>query len=471
MQGLVEPLVVFVLGPTASGKSAVALRIAASLGGEIVNADAMQLYVGAPVATNKATEDEQRQVRHHLLGTQDPKQPLTVRDFVALASAAIADIGARGRVALVVGGTSYYALSLLFRDRLLEAGEANVAGLSLAEKRALLERHDPAAALRIDPKDERKTSRALQVFLSSGKTQTELHAQQDRHRLRYGNCRVVRVERGGLEETIRVRVDEMMRRGLEKEARDFCAAWGEEPIDCELGIWQAIGLKEFLDQEATTDAIVERIKVATIRYAKKQQKMLRNSVCPLLDHAVVDSQSGDTMEPLCEWLRWGTDQPGVPIVRATRTGLAEPPALLECCEKTMLGAAAIQQHLKSKGHKARKRRMKDENCEWGGVVSGRRRCRTRRPSSRRTASGGAATRRRRRRSARRRKRRRRRPSLPHQRRSMVGRGSWSPRHAFSLFFPREQAKRCASTRGEATSSAARAVCARAPRWSLPTPSQ
>ncbi len=361
----VEPVVVFVLGPTASGKSAVALRVAEALGGEIVNADAMQLYEGAPIATNKATEEERQQVPHHLLGTQDPKRPLTVRDFVALASAAVADIGARGRVALVVGGTLYYALSLLFQDRLLDADEkgAFLEGLSLPEKRALLERHDPAAALRIDPKDERKTTRALQVYLGSGRTQSELHAAQDRHRLRFANCRVLRVERGSLEEAIRGRVDDMMRRGLEEEARSFYAAWGEESIDCEVGIWQAIGLKEFVDRESATATIVERIKVATVRYAKRQRKMLRNSVCPLVDHAVIDAERSEWLVPLCEWIRGGVEQDGLPIVRATKTGGAEPPARLECCGKTMLGAAAIQQHLKSKGHKAQKRKVKVANLE------------------------------------------------------------------------------------------------------------
>ncbi len=360
MQGAGPP-VVFVLGPTASGKSSLAMCLARALRAEIVNADAMQLYAGAVIATNKPTPEEMREVAHHLVGTVGEREAVTVQQYVAMANKAVREVLGRGRAVLVVGGTAYYALSLLFANRTVEAADVDLAGMRLEAKRALLEQHDPSAAARIDPGDERKTTRALSVWLSRGETVSELHARQDRHKLRYGECRVIVTDRGNLEDTIRTRVDEMVAKGLIEEAKEFIRKWGTEAaIDCERGIWQSIGLKEFLDDKTSPEEAVLRVKNATIRYAKKQRKMLRNSVCPLLDHVAVATDGDVKTDQLCAWIATGLEQPNVAVVRATKgEGKEEEPVeRIECCGKRLTGRAAIEQHTRGKLHKATKRREK-----------------------------------------------------------------------------------------------------------------
>lgn len=254
-------LVVVVCGPTASSKSALAVRLAHALNGEIINADAVQMYRGCDVATNKATDAERGGVIHHLLGHVDAfGADITVVQWVQAAVECVAAIHARHRVAVVCGGTNYYIHSLLWEGTLLadalpplsETDTAMVRTMTLGQKCAMLEHLDAAAMQRLSPADERKVTRSLEVCLAGaacGMTQTALRSQQTRV-MRYRSVVVVRLAPAleVLQERIRTRVDSMMDAGLFAEARAFYDEWvrrfdGNDRVDTNRGIWQAIGLK------------------------------------------------------------------------------------------------------------------------------------------------------------------------------------------------------------------------------------
>jgi tRNA dimethylallyltransferase len=330
-------LVVFIVGPTASGKSSLGLKLCLLLGGELVNADAMQLYEGAPISTNKPTEEELLRVRHHLVGCQDPAAPVTVQDYVKMATTAIEDVHSRGRVAVVVGGTFFYVLALYFVDWIIEqdgveGGEVD--DLSLEERVALLQELDSAAASRIDPKDKRKVTRALKLAKSGVATQTELFERQKR-RARYEHCNmiVLRAEGEAFEKRIELRVGEMMSRGMAQEAAALRRRMhGDGPVDCEHGIWQSIGLKEFLvcgDEDAA-----KRIAVATVRYAKKQWRFLRNTLCPMVDHVLVPFEEADRLcAGLARWVKEQEEQEGIVVVKKERIERSKEIERLDCCGK------------------------------------------------------------------------------------------------------------------------------------------
>ena len=169
--------VVAIVGPTASGKSALALRAAEALGGEIVSADSRTVYRGLDVGTAKATADERRRVPHHLLDVADPGEPYDAARYQREARAALADIAARGRLALVVGGTGLYvralldglALAALPRDPALRTAlEAQAVAEGGAAVHARLATLDPAAAAAVDARNVRRTIRYLEVTLLAG---------------------------------------------------------------------------------------------------------------------------------------------------------------------------------------------------------------------------------------------------------------------------------------------------------------
>jgi len=172
---------IFLVGPTAVGKSAVALELTRKLEAEIVSADSMQVYRGMDIGTAKASNEERGAVPHHLIDVCDINEPFDVKRFVELASAALNDIHARGKCALVVGGTGLYVRALrhgLFdgpsRDTKLRA---ELEQKPVAELFAELQRVDPRTAARIDQHNPRRLARALEVFYVTGKPISELQTQ------------------------------------------------------------------------------------------------------------------------------------------------------------------------------------------------------------------------------------------------------------------------------------------------------
>jgi tRNA A37 N6-isopentenylltransferase MiaA len=259
-----------------------------------------------------------------------------------------------------VGGTSYYLLSLLFEE--LIATETPLAPelqqwlqeASLAEKRAKLNELDEESYLRIDHRDERKTTRAVEVALS-GVTQTQRRELQNHSELRY-DCRVIRVE-GKATTVIEARVEEMVRRGLVTEAIEAF----EKRDTMASGLWQAIGLKEFeglVKKEKSVDLCVELVKKHSVQYAAKQERMLRNSVCPRLDHVAV-REPKEMTEKLVLWIEKNVL---VAPLELTKKKAAERKVVerWECkeCGKVIFGAKQIVAHQKSDGHKKRLKKLK-----------------------------------------------------------------------------------------------------------------
>jgi tRNA dimethylallyltransferase len=279
------PLIV-VVGPTAVGKSSMALAVAERVGGEIIAADSMQVYRGLDIGTAKPSADERRLVPHHLLDLVEPNQSFTAADYARLASAAIADIRARGRLPIMVGGTGLY-LRALFRG--LFSGpwemtplretlyrEAERVGNAALHQR--LETSDPEAAAAIHPNDLFRVVRALEVAAVSGRPISTLRAEARRnHKPILGPVLQFGLERNRQElyQRIEARVEAMMAQGLLHEVQGLLDV-GYSPA---LRPLRAIGYRHMIEhlkgRISVNDAIAS-LKRDTRRYAKRQLTWFRH---------------------------------------------------------------------------------------------------------------------------------------------------------------------------------------------------
>ncbi|HWI40558.1 MAG TPA: tRNA (adenosine(37)-N6)-dimethylallyltransferase MiaA [Verrucomicrobiae bacterium] len=270
--------IVVIQGPTASGKTELAIRLAERFRGEVVNADSMQVYRGLDIGTAKPTAEQRGRVPHHLLDIFDPDVLTSAAMFVEAADAAIADIAGRGRVPFVTGGTGLYIRALL--GGLVEApsgaGELRGELEELAERlgseglHAELARVDPEAAERLHPNDRFRVIRALESHRLTGRPLSEMRREHAFSEERYTALKIgLRVERGELYRRIDQRVLRMMRDGLEEEVRGLLlGGWGPE-----LKSMRSIGYREmcsFLAGEISREEAVEAIARETRRYAKRQ---------------------------------------------------------------------------------------------------------------------------------------------------------------------------------------------------------
>ncbi|BDV43013.1 tRNA dimethylallyltransferase [Geotalea uraniireducens] len=269
---------VVIQGPTASGKSELAVRLAEQWNGEIINADSMQVYRGMDIGTAKPSAELRRRVPHHLLDIVDPDYNFSAADFQARATAAIADIHRRGRRAFVVGGTGLYLKALTrglvdsprgegaLRQELEERFDREGGELLLRE----LALADPATAERLHPNDRVRIVRALEVFLLTGRPFSTFHeehrfAEEPYECLNLG----LMVDREVLYRRVEERVEAMLAAGLVNEVRRLLAA-GYSP---ELKALRSIGYKEVcaaLAGEYPWEEAVRLIKRDTRRYAKRQ---------------------------------------------------------------------------------------------------------------------------------------------------------------------------------------------------------
>ena len=272
-------MLIAVVGPTASGKTALAIALAKELGGEIVSADSMQIYRGMDIATAKPTPEEMAEVPHHLIGFWPPEKPFSVAQYALLAREKIDDILRRGRVPVLCGGTGLYIKAIVdhiqyeeetggdavLRERLRR--QAQDEG-NLAVWRQL-QAMDPQTAERIHPNNLGRVIRAIEVMQVSGRS---IREQEERSRqapcpyhvlqigLRYRN-------RENLYERIGRRVDAMAEAGLPEEAR----AVRQQGLTATAA--QAIGYKElydWMDGTLPLEEALENLKRSTRRYAKRQ---------------------------------------------------------------------------------------------------------------------------------------------------------------------------------------------------------
>lgn len=266
-----------IVGPTAVGKSEVALEVAERLGAEIVSVDSMQMYRGMDVGTDKATPQMRSRVAHHLLGVKEPSEELSVAEFQERARAAIADIDERGRYPLLVGGSGLYLRAAIddleFPPRSAETRAALEEEAAEIGPEALHERltsFDPAAAAKIDPRNARRTIRALEVIELTGKPFSEADA-WDRYESIY-DVRLAGLERPleELFERIGGRVARMMGSGLMEEVELLGA--GEMSRTAR----QALGYRQILESPGASVAELEASIVrATKRFARRQLSWFR----------------------------------------------------------------------------------------------------------------------------------------------------------------------------------------------------
>jgi tRNA dimethylallyltransferase len=277
-----------IIGPTGAGKTRLSLALAERCGGEVVSADSQQVYVGMDIGTGKVTAGERDRVTHHLLDVVRPDEEMTAARFIELADAAIEDITARKKPVIVCGGTGLYVRALLLglfagppaspeiRAELTKvAREQGTAALH-----AELARIDPTAASKIDPNDEKRIIRALEVFRLTGETMSAHQAKHD-HRslpLRYPAKLVgLNPEREALYTAINARVDQMMEQGLEAEVATLRAAGFVPPLRSQ----QAIGyaeLHEVCEQRLDRSRAIELIKRNSRHYARRQVSWYRAQI-------------------------------------------------------------------------------------------------------------------------------------------------------------------------------------------------
>ena len=271
---------VAVVGPTASGKTALSVELARRLGGEIISCDSMQIYRGMDIATAKVTPEEMCGIRHHLIDVLDPSSPYSAADYVTDAERAAGDIRDRGALPIFCGGTGLY-LDSVMRGEYPEVSESDPALRQELEEYArehgnaalhgILRELDPESADAIHENNVKRVIRAIEIVKSSGKKKSEL----DLSRSGYKGMRIFVVcltysDRELLYRRIEKRVDLMLEAGVCEELR---ALMEDEGFMSNRTAVQAIGYKElfpFVRGEASLGECTETLKRATRRYAKRQ---------------------------------------------------------------------------------------------------------------------------------------------------------------------------------------------------------
>jgi len=273
-----------IVGATATGKSELALQLAEAAGGEIVNADALQVYRGLEIGTAKPSAAQRARVPHHLIDLLDPSEPFSAGEFARRARAALREIDGRGRPALVVGGSGLYLRALVGGLAELPAPVPEVRAElerrriaeGLAPLRAELERLDPPTAARLAAGDTQRTLRALEVVVATGRPLSSWLGGASGSAAPPLAVRKVglTLPRAVLYDRIESRVREMIARGWLDEVRSLLASG----VGSECPAFQAIGYAQWvrhLAGELHFEAAVREIVVATRRYAKRQETWFR----------------------------------------------------------------------------------------------------------------------------------------------------------------------------------------------------
>jgi tRNA dimethylallyltransferase len=279
-----QPRIWLIAGPTASGKSALALRLAELADGEIVNADALQLYADLRVLTARPSLEEEARAPHHLFGVADAADGWSTGRWLRAALQALEDIAARGRTAIVAGGTGLYfhaltqglaeipAIPTEIRRRAAEDYEA----IGEAAFRTRLATADPAAEARIAPNDRQRLTRAWEVFAATGVALSDWQA-RTQARLPADAWRAVALEPP--REVLYARCDARLHAMIEHGALEEVAALIARGLDPFLPAMKAVGVRELAAHvlgEADLEAAIAAAQMETRRYAKRQLTWLRN---------------------------------------------------------------------------------------------------------------------------------------------------------------------------------------------------
>ncbi|XP_042632754.1 tRNA dimethylallyltransferase-like isoform X2 [Cyprinus carpio] len=374
----ISPSLVVILGATGTGKSKLAIEIGKRLDGEIISADSMQVYKGLDIITNKVTEEEQAQCRHHMISFVDPLvSGYTVVDFRNKALSLIEDMHRQKKLPIIVGGTNYYIESILWKV-LIDTGGSDAVSekVGTCESRVELEKlggpellrqlnPDPDMAAILHPHDARKIARSLQVYMETGVPHSRLLEEQQGQDggdclggpLRFQNPCIfwLHYETNALDERLDKRVDQMLLLGLIDELKDFHQRFNDKKLkensqDYQRGIFQSIGFKEFHEYLTASENISQE------ECDKLKIKGPASNVPPVYGLDVTDVTNWETtvLTPALEildCLQKG-EQPSAQPIRAEGVDSRNKRSYHMCdlCEKLIIGDLEWTAHQKSRNH-------------------------------------------------------------------------------------------------------------------------
>ena len=279
--------VIYITGATASGKSALAMRLANRLGGEIISVDSMQVYCGLNIGTAKPSAQEQNEIQHHLIDVAQLSEAFDAAQFVSLAQQALKIIWKRGRVPIFCGGTGLY-----FRALIEGLGESPPSDESLRDELAQmpieslvteLSIKDPEAAKQVDLKNPRRVLRAIEVIRLTGRPYSEQRIGWDNVDKAPQNLFCISREVDVLNQRIHKRVDEMFNQGLVEETQTLI----KKGLRNNRNACQALGYRQvldLLDGKLDLENVVHQVKTKTRQFAKRQRSWFRNQMkCKFLE--------------------------------------------------------------------------------------------------------------------------------------------------------------------------------------------
>ena len=273
-----KPKVIVICGPTASGKTSLGIKLANRINGEIISCDSMQIYKDMDIGTAKPTLEERNAAKHYLVDFVSPDKRYSVADYKKDAEETIDKIISEGKTPIIVGGTGLYLNSLVYGIEYPNI-ETNLKYREELENRVLAEglgklydeaaEIDPEAIKKISPNDKKRILRILEIYHATGKTKTEMEIESKKKGVKYDyRIFVLNMEREKLYDRINKRVDIMIENGLEEEVRKLIEKYTKFPT-----AMQGLGYKEiieYFDNKITRDEAIEKIKMESRRYAKRQ---------------------------------------------------------------------------------------------------------------------------------------------------------------------------------------------------------
>ena len=279
------PPAIFLMGPTASGKTALSVQLAQKLNAEIISVDSALVFKGMDIGTAKPTLEERAGIPHHLIDILDPTESFSTGAFRRQALALMTDITARGKIPLLVGGTMLYFNALYHGLAQLPSADdavraqlnAQVQAIGKEAMHAKLQLVDPVAAARIHPNDPQRVQRALEVYELTGKSMTQLHAEAQVEEIPYQKIKLIIAprDRAVLHEKIALRFKLMLQQGLVAEVE---ALYQRGDLTVQMPSMRAVGYRQvwsYLEGEINAEEMLETGIIATRQLAKRQFTWLR----------------------------------------------------------------------------------------------------------------------------------------------------------------------------------------------------
>jgi tRNA dimethylallyltransferase len=270
--------IIIIVGPTAVGKSDLAVKLAVKLGGEIINADSMQVYSELEISTAKPNRQEMKKVNHHLFSIKSVAEEFSVAEFQRLINSKINEVVSKKKIPIVVGGTGLYIRAFLygyeFEEFSVNKIDEKLEKLNNQELYEMLYKVDAKTTAKIHVNNRKRLIRAIQIYQNTGSSKSDLELKQAKQPIYEATIIGLTMSRVKLYERINSRVDEMFSNGLLKEVQSV-----HEKSNANKTAMQAIGYKEFLPyfkKEMTLSEVADKIKKNTRNYAKRQYTFFNN---------------------------------------------------------------------------------------------------------------------------------------------------------------------------------------------------